>query len=163
MNSIFTILAFRCLSRHQFFEYLDASMLEVDLQIVRRFLNDLDNSIENAAVKLQLMSQLSKENALVLLKEWGNTKGNRVLANQIMSKLSSEEMHYSSSVAEIDESTEDFVPLSTLLRSVRISGQKSSILRSRSSNINDQTISFLSKSALTETESLISGGRSSAP
>ena len=119
MNELFCILGFRCLSRYQFLEYVEACVFDIRCNFVERVFKDIIDTPENIQTKLQLVTYLPKEIAHSIIKGWNHAIGNRYLMQQI--KIPSEILHYNMNISEMENEdfvqNEDFVPLRSLLRS----------------------------------------------
>ena len=155
MNELFFLLGFRCLSRYQFMEYMNACVFEVNTNLVQRVVKELLDTFDNIGLKHQLISKLSKENAYGILKEWNNASSNRYLSQQLTAKLPSQIIHHNMNLSEMAENGEDFVPLRTLLESIKLCSHKSGSVSRSIINMDERSFQLIASSALAETNSLI--------
>lgn len=147
---------FRCLSTYQFFQYVDACIIQIDEDFVRRVIDEIptDNNDKENKLQFKMISYLSKEKAHVLLKEWNTEAGNIYLAKNILSHIPSDSVHYNTGFLDESEGCEDFIPLRTLLDSCKSLSKKSGFLRSSTNEMYKADILFVGKVALTNTNRL---------
>lgn len=158
MANLLTTMGFRCLSRGQFFSYLDAEVFNVDLNWVRYVVRELLDTPENLQVKENLIMRLTKAEAQKILVEWNHPVGNQYLAKQLLPRLSND-MTNVKMLEELQNQRRDdqFVPLETLISAVKSHGKPFGFLRQRTDNPRQkEKIQLLTSSALAETKSLIS-------
>lgn len=154
LNDYLAILAFRCLNNYQFFQYVDAGIVELTPEFVLRVLVEVSGT-ESPQWKFKLISSLPKEKARFVLQQWENCKANRILVGQYLTRVPSEPVNLSASLSDFADPSDDFVPLQTLLEAMQSANQSLDFGVKRGTVIEpNDAVKQVSQSALVFTKQL---------
>jgi len=155
MNDLLSTLSFCCLSRRQFVAYLEAQVIQVDINWVRRAIQELPVNDTNASFIHDLVKRLSKADAQKVLLEWNHPLGNRYLSEYIAGKMPFAAIHasYNNSVNFEMTGDDEFIPLKTFLQARKVFGKPSNLIGGRYGE--KRQVALLRTAALSSTNDLL--------